>query len=298
MEELITKNDLIKDLSALGVKSGDLLHLKVSMRAIGKVEGGAATLLDALLDIVGEEGTLVSDAFVSTFPLPLTPDQEKVIMDDHSASYAGAFVNEMIKHPDMKRSKHPVQKYVAIGSEAEKLCVNHTPESGGYDLLHDMAKQDAKNLTIGKKVAGVGTTHVAIDLLGFQRRQINRGVLYRDDNGAIKLAKMNWNGGCAAGFPKFIPHYFQHGAVLGDGKVGNARGLLTSMKGTLKVEMDILSKDSRFFLCDDKTCYSCQMTWEQSPKNPFSFYPRWIFKNMNSLSFKRIHRLLKTTRKV
>jgi aminoglycoside 3-N-acetyltransferase len=298
MSELLTKNDLIKDLHALGLKSGDMLHLKVSMRAIGQIDGGAKTLLDALLDVVGEKGTLVSDAFITAYPLPLEEQYKNIIADDFTPSYAGAFANEMVKHPNMYRSQHPIQKYAAIGHDAERLCMNHTPESGGYDLLHEMAKEHAKNLTIGGKVAGVGTTHVAIDLLGFKRKQMNKGINYRDQQGEVKLAKVNWNGGCAAGFPKFIPYYFEKGAVIGDGKIGEARGLLTSMEGTLQIELDMMKENPTFFFCDDKACYSCQMTWEHSPKNVFKFYPRWLMKNINSLSFKRIKLLLKTTRKV
>lgn len=36
MSSLITKQELISDLLNIGVKKGDLLHLKVSLRSIGK----------------------------------------------------------------------------------------------------------------------------------------------------------------------------------------------------------------------------------------------------------------------
>lgn len=297
MKDMLTKEDLIRDIQALGVESGDLLHLKVSMRAIGEIDGGAKTLLNALLEVVGEQGTLVSDAFITAYPLPLEDQYKSIVVDDHTASYAGAFANEMIKHPKMFRSQHPIQKYAAIGHDAERLCMNHTPESGGYDLLHEMAKENARNLTIGEKVAGVGTTHVAIDLLGFKRKQMNKGINYRTQQGEVKLAKVNWNGGCASGFPKFIPYYFEKGAVIGDGKIGEARGLLTSMAGTLQIELDMMKENPSFFFCDDKTCYSCQITWEHSPKNVWKFYPRWLMKNIGSLSFSRINRLRKVTSK-
>jgi len=293
MERVFTKDDLIKDLKKLGVKSGDLLHLKVSMRSIGKVDGGAKTLLDALLEVVGHEGTLISDAFVSVFALPLTDEQKEQIADDHTPSYAGAFANEMIKHPDMFRSKHPIQKFAAIGKMAQELCEAHTPESGGYELLEKMCELDAVNLTIGKKVAGVGTTHVAIDLLGLKRKLPNVGTMYKDHDGDIKLAKVNWNGGCAHGFPKFIPLYHERGAVIGYDKIGEANGLYTSMKKTLEIEMDVLKENPQFFLCDDKACYSCQMTWDHSPKKKIRFYFHWLKKNFKSLSFSRLKVLRK-----
>jgi aminoglycoside N3'-acetyltransferase len=180
---------------------------------------------------------------------------------------------------------------------AENLCFAHTPESGAYDLLHRMAEMDAKNLTIGKKVAGVGTTHVAIDLLGFKRKLPNTGVNYYDSDGQVKLAKVNWNGGCAKGFQKFIPFYEKQGGVIAEKNIGNAIGLLTSMKRTLEIEMDILKNNPRFFFCDDKACYSCQMTWDHSPKRKISFYSRWLIKNFKGLSFSRMKNLRKTVTK-
>lgn len=296
-DNTIDKNSLMQDIKQLGVQAGDILHLKVSMRSIGNIKGGAATLLNVLLDIVGKEGTLVSDAFIDVFPLPLNKQQESIIADDNTKSYAGAFANEMIKHTDMRRSKHPVQKYVAIGKLAENLCYNHIPESGAYDLLNEMAKMGAKNLTIGTKVLGVGTTHVAIDLLGFKRKLINKGVNYRTTNDKVKLAKVNWNGGCAKGFSKFIPYYRNNEGVLGEANIGNAIGLLTSMKKTLQIEMGILKEHPDFFFCDDKSCYSCQMTWEHSPKKIMRFYFNWLKRNYKGLSLSRLRNLRKTVSK-
>lgn len=297
MKEAITKEKLIQDLRRVGVQAGDLLHLKVSMRSIGKVEDGASTVLQALLEVVGPEGSLISDAFIKVYPLPLDAAAKMQVADAHTASYAGAFANEMIKHPDMVRSKHPIQKYAGIGTQAKELCDAHTPDSGGYELLDYMADMGAKNLTIGEKVVGVGTTHVAIDKLGLQRRKLNLGRLYKAENGDTKLAKVDWNGGCARGFQKFIPEYYKGEAVIGDGKVGEANALLTSMKKTLEIEKEILEKDPGFFLCDDKACYSCQMTWDHSPKKRIAFYSRWLLQNLTSLSPSRLKRLLKTTRK-
>ncbi|MEA1873468.1 MAG: AAC(3) family N-acetyltransferase [Bacteroidota bacterium] len=297
MQRKLNKADLVNQIRNIGVKAGDLLHLKVSMRSIGEIDGGAETLLDALLEVVGDKGTLVSDAFIHVYPLPLDDTQAQQIADDNTRSYAGAFANAMINHPDMLRSSHPIQKFAAIGHHAKALCGNHTEQSGGYDLLNEMAKMNAVNLTIGKRVVGVGTTHVAIELVGLRRRHLNMGINYRNAQGEVKLAKVDWNGGCAYGFPKFIPFYEQDGAVLGLGKIGEANALLTSMKETLRIEMEILKENPAFFFCDDKTCYSCQMAWEHSPKKAIPFYTRWLWKNLKGLSFSRIRHLSKALKK-
>ena len=59
-----TFNELVHDLKACGIPEGCLLHLKISLKAFGKVEGGADTVLQALLEVVGPQGTLVSYNFV------------------------------------------------------------------------------------------------------------------------------------------------------------------------------------------------------------------------------------------
>ena len=41
----------------------------------------------------------------------------------------------MIKHPNSVRSKHPIQRFTAIGLLAHELMDKHTSESGGYDVL-------------------------------------------------------------------------------------------------------------------------------------------------------------------
>ncbi len=291
-----TKKNLIRDLQNIGVKKNDLLHLKVSIRAIGKIEGGADTLLKAILETVGKNGTIVSDAFVPVFPLPLSKIDAKKISHDKSPSYAGAFANAMIKHPDSVRSKHPIQKFSAIGANAKELCYNHTYDKGGYNLLWDMIKQNAKNLTIGKNVIGVGTTHVAIEHLGFKRRQIPVGRNYYNSNGKIELAKVNWNGGCGEGFLKFIPLYRQKNGMINEAKIGNAHSYLTDMKATYEIEIEKLKQEPEFFLCDKPDCYSCRMTWEHSDKKRLKFYYNWLKTHFKELNFKKAKNLFKISK--
>ena len=67
----ISKERLVHDLQALGVRPGDLLNVKASMRSMGYVIGGPRTLIEALCEVIGPEGTIVAEAFVNVYPLPL-----------------------------------------------------------------------------------------------------------------------------------------------------------------------------------------------------------------------------------
>lgn len=291
---MFTKADILKDIINIGVRKGDILHLKVSMRAIGKVEGGADTLLDVLLEVVGEKGTIVSDAFVNVYALPLSEEDAKKISDDMTQSYAGVFANKMIKHPKAFRSKHPIQKFSAIGAKAEEYCKKHNDKTGGYALLDYMIDDDAKNLTIGGAVAGVGTTHVAIERLGFKRKIINKGINYKANNGEVKFAKVDWNGGCGDGFKNFIPLYYEKGGIIKSGKIGNSEAILTSMKKTLNIEMETMRENNNFFFCNDPACYSCRLSWEHSDKNRIKFVWAWLKKNYSGLSFNRFKVIYKS----
>ncbi|MCK9602142.1 MAG: AAC(3) family N-acetyltransferase [Sphaerochaeta sp.] len=264
----IHKTDLVRDLTALGIRRGDTLNLKVSMASIGYIVGGPRTLIDALLEAVGSEGTLVAESFVRVYPLPLSEENSRHISDRYSPSYAGSLANAMIHHPGSCRSTHPVQSFTAIGRLAGILTLNHTPESYAYDILRIMAQElDARNLKIGTdaRVTGVGTTHVAIGLLGLHQNRPALGTNYYDyATGEVKTFQLNWSGGCARGFSNFIPLYYSHGAVLSEGKVGQASSKITSMKKTLEIELETLTRDKTFFFCGNPRCTSCR-SWDFSP---------------------------------
>jgi len=275
MIEPIDKQCLTEDLQVLGVKQGEMLYVKVSMNSIGYVIGGAKTLVDALLEVVGPTGTIITNSFVTCYPLPLSNKNAQKISDRYTLSYAGAFANAMTCHPDAVCSTHPIQRFVAIGAHAKELMADHTPESPAYDVLKVLAQSaGGRNLKIGTdaKVVGVGTTHVAIDILGFHKNNPRLGVNYYDyETKQIKTFERTWSGGCGVGFNNFIPFYREAGAIKAEGKVGNADSKITDMKQTLEIELEKLSKEPTFFLCNQPTCRDCRLSWDFSDGSALSF---------------------------
>ena len=59
----ITRDSLAHDLKALGVREGDCVMLHSSLSSLGWVEGGADAVVEAFLDAIGPEGTLLTPAF-------------------------------------------------------------------------------------------------------------------------------------------------------------------------------------------------------------------------------------------
>jgi len=56
---IINKEDILHSLGLMDVQKGDILLVHSALSSIGWVEGGVDTVIDALLESVGEDGTIV-----------------------------------------------------------------------------------------------------------------------------------------------------------------------------------------------------------------------------------------------
>ncbi|RPI26263.1 MAG: aminoglycoside N(3)-acetyltransferase [Chloroflexota bacterium] len=72
----LTQAVIEQNLRLLGLERGMAVEVHSSLSRFGRVEGGAATVIAALMNVVGEEGALVMPAFALTLPLPLS-DEDK-----------------------------------------------------------------------------------------------------------------------------------------------------------------------------------------------------------------------------
>jgi aminoglycoside N3'-acetyltransferase len=285
------KADLVRDLRALGVRPGDLINAKVSLKSIGHIDGGADTLLEALLETVGPKGTVVTDSFLDVYPLPLSRENAARLADRSTPSYAGALANALVRHPRAFRSSHPVQKFAAVGAQAEELTAAHGPHSYAYDVLRVMAERGGRNVKIGSeaKTVGVGTTHVAIGLLRFRQKRPRAGRAYAE-NGRVVTFERNWAGACARGFVNFMPHYRRTGGILSEGRVGRGEAKITDMKRTLEVELELLRNDPRMFMCDDPACVECRLSWEFSTGS----FPGVVWENLRRGRFHDVRFAIRT----
>jgi len=65
---------VVDGLRRLGVARGAVVEVHGSLKAFGRVEGGAPTVLKALMDVVSSEGTIVMSAYLVSLAVPLTDD--------------------------------------------------------------------------------------------------------------------------------------------------------------------------------------------------------------------------------
>ena len=60
---MLDKCSIAASLRELGLRNGDIVLLHSSLISLGKVNGGPAAVIDAFLDVLGEEGTLLVPVF-------------------------------------------------------------------------------------------------------------------------------------------------------------------------------------------------------------------------------------------
>lgn len=116
----MNKEQLKEQLRAIGVKEGMDLQMHSSMKSVGHIEGGPDTVIDALLEILGPEGTLMMST-VSGNVNTIQP----VFHVDHTPSTVGYLSNVFRKRPGAVRSMHPVHSIVALGPKAEFFTEGH-----------------------------------------------------------------------------------------------------------------------------------------------------------------------------
>jgi len=141
----LTQKDIEEGLQELGLHRGDAVEVHSSLRSFGRVKGGATTIIEALMQVVGEDGALVMSAYPVSLPIPLTEEEKargitwKVrILDPNSDEKTGlgAVADTFRKRPDVicGTSFH---RGCAWGRDAHLHCQNYRRllEIDGWALL-------------------------------------------------------------------------------------------------------------------------------------------------------------------
>ncbi|MEO3945878.1 AAC(3) family N-acetyltransferase [Gorillibacterium sp. CAU 1737] len=131
-----TKEALKHELKATGLAEGQAVLAHVSLRKLGFVIGGPETLLRAILEIIGETGTLMMPAQTWKNLDPETGvhfdarEEWWPLLREHWPAYDKAVTPaigmgvaaEMLRTwPGAKRSDHPARSFAAVGRLAEYL---------------------------------------------------------------------------------------------------------------------------------------------------------------------------------
>jgi aminoglycoside 3-N-acetyltransferase len=121
----IGRERLIGDFRALGLRSGDSVFVHSSLSRIGNVAGGAAGVVDALLEAVGDEGTLAVPTIPYRGSMRAFVAAENLFDVQSTPSLMGAISESVRRHPRALRSREPSHPVAAIGPQAPFLIREH-----------------------------------------------------------------------------------------------------------------------------------------------------------------------------
>ena len=123
--KMITKSKIIKDLQRMGIEQGDVLWVHSSLKRIGFVDGGPSTVISALLEAVGEDGTLLIPTFTRRTMYKNCIQKGFKFDPKTTETGLGAIPSTFLKMEGVTRSIHPTSSVSAIGKYSKEMTRSH-----------------------------------------------------------------------------------------------------------------------------------------------------------------------------
>jgi aminoglycoside 3-N-acetyltransferase len=269
------------ELSALGIKRGDIVLVNADLAATGVFFGGRRETMrawvDILVDLVGRNGLIVCPAFSRVF-LRWRKDPSTVF---HSGckSTSGALSSALLADPRSVRSGHPTNSYVAIGGLAAEFLKSHDEGALSYEVGRRVCREGGKQLMLGtvdRTNAPIGL-HCAQEVLGITLRHPLRGIYQTYVKSPEELRTYTkWDvGGCSGGgYKQFADLAISRGVHFG--LIGDAFSAVIDAKKSFDIAVNRLSADRAAYVCDDPRCLSCRGRWSVSGIKVLSVYMSWV----------------------
>lgn len=231
----MNKTGIKQGLQALGLKKGDIVLLHSSLSSIGEVKGGAAAVVEAFLETLGEAGTLAVPAFGSL-----------------------GVITDIVKgRPDAVISDCPKGAVAAIGADARKICIDHWRA----DTVHGEGSPYLKIAGLGGYICLLGvdqdrntTMHSVEALLQLPYLNSTSGTVLTPQ-GAVRKTWKYYPGPHRdfIGLDKLL----RASGQMKMGKIGNAATRLIKSQDLIEILTEAGRRDPAFCLCDNPECADC-----------------------------------------
>lgn len=252
-----TYNQIVRGLRAIGLSESSRVVVHSSLSSFGYILGGAQTVVGALTAVCG---TIIAPAF--TYQTLLIP---KVGPANNGMEYGedldtvefwrpdlpahdtiGTIPNQMLKHPQAKRSHHPALSFVGIGKDVDSILATQTLDEP-FAPLSWLADNGGDVLLMGVTHRTNTTIHVAEWRAG--RKPFTRWSLTPE-----KIVEFNWPGD-SGGFDAITP-YLKN--IVTHGQIGQANIQLVSANQLVEVATKLLKADPLALLCNLDDCERCR----------------------------------------
>ena len=241
--DILSVKDLVRDLQAIGIETGDTLLVHSSLSKIGYVEEGPKTVVDALLTVLGEKGNLLMPTSPNaSMQLDYIKDLE-VFDVENDKSKLGAISEYFRQLPDAFRSAHPTEPVSCVGPDTEFFTSEHfgclTPYTS-KSPFYRVSERKGKILYLGVTLDNAGTNlHTLEDAVENFKYPVYHSDIFEIEvkfrNGEIRKMKTkvhNPEQSVKRKCDGLIPLFVEKG-VMKDVKVGKARALIVDAQKML-----------------------------------------------------------------
>ena len=258
---MVTIENLVDDLARLGVKKGETLVVHASMSRMGWVCGGAETVVRALLEAIGPEGTLVMPAQAGAnsdpkhWHRPPVPKAwwdriraETPPFDPRTTPTRGmGVVAELFRTwPGALRGSHPQSGFSALGPKAALFAAEQPLafDFGEGTPVAALYREDARCLLLGVGYDRCTAMHYAETHSGCRGRE-EQAAAVRDADGNRVWTVFPQNDVDSDDFPEAAADFDRSPGVV-HGKVGAADARLFRVReGVDAVEAFFRANDVR-----------------------------------------------------
>jgi aminoglycoside 3-N-acetyltransferase len=211
----VTRSQLAADLRALGLREGGVTIVHTRMSELGWVVGGSETVVRALLDALGPQGTVAAyagweehafgpedrpaehrDAYLAEPPVFDVATAEAV--HEH-----GRLPERLRTWPAAARSNHPEASVVAVGARAAWLVADHPGDDayGPGTPFARLVEADGQVLLLGAPLETITLLHHAEALARVpEKRRVSYSVWVAAQDGAVERTYSDIDTGSGA-FP-------------------------------------------------------------------------------------------------
>jgi aminoglycoside 3-N-acetyltransferase len=249
--------ELKAGLAKLGLNKS-LVVAHASLKAFGHIEGGAETMLEALLDSVS--GVIIPTFTYKTMLNPevgpprngmtygsetnLNKLAEAFHPDMPADKTMGVLPETLRKHPKAKRSMHPIQSFAGIRANA---ILNSQTLFNPLAPIGALAERDGWVLLLGVDHRVNTSIHYAEKLGG--RMQFIRWALLSD-----RVVECPGFPGDSEGFEAIAPAVEKYTRRV---QIGNALVQAVHLRSLVKVVVDAINKNPFALLCQRQDCERC-----------------------------------------
>ena len=244
LSQVNTLPSLVDDLIGLGVRPRMIVMVHSSLSEVGWTVGGAVTVIRALLEVLGSDGTLVMPAETPQISDPAGWNDDRVKTEWHNAirehlpvfdpqttpTTMGAIAESFRTYPGTRRSNHPLVSVCANGRHAEDITTEHSLQfcEGRGTPFEKLYALDATTLLLGVGFNRCTSLHYAESLVPGRRTSVSRFPVIEDGRRVwVENPDMAPDGGIH--FPEVGRRFVETGRVRA-GRIGSARSNLFSTR--------------------------------------------------------------------